>query len=42
MYAKGMDEEEAAVWLDEVLSGVGNGKKATSRAKPKAKAAATV
>jgi CarD family transcriptional regulator len=41
MYAKGMDEEETALWLDEVLSGVGNGKKTASRAKPKAKAAAT-
>jgi CarD family transcriptional regulator len=43
MYAKGMDEEETALWLDEVLSGVGNGKTAASRAKskPKAKAAAT-
>jgi CarD family transcriptional regulator len=27
MYAKRMDEAEAAVWLDEVLSGVGNGSK---------------
>ena len=27
MYAKRMDESEAAVWLDEVLSGVGNGSK---------------
>jgi CarD family transcriptional regulator len=27
MYAKQMDEDEAAVWLDEVLSGVSNGKK---------------
>ena len=27
MYAKRMDEQEAAVWLDEVLSGVGNGKR---------------
>jgi CarD family transcriptional regulator len=27
MYAKRMDETEAAVWLDEVLSGVGNGNK---------------
>ena len=27
MYAKQMDEVEAAAWLDEVLSGVGNGKK---------------
>ena len=36
MYAKGMDEDEAAVWLDEVLAGVGNGKTTTtSRAKPK-------
>ena len=43
MYAKGMDEDETALWLDEVLSGVGNGKTTASRAKskPKAKAAAT-
>ncbi len=27
MYAKGMDEEEAAEWLDDVLAGVGNGGK---------------
>jgi hypothetical protein len=27
MYAKRMDEAEAAGWLDEVLSGVGNGNK---------------
>jgi hypothetical protein len=27
MYAKAMDEDEAAVWLDEVLSTVANGKK---------------
>jgi CarD family transcriptional regulator len=27
MYAKQMDEDEAAAWLDEVLSGVSNGKK---------------
>jgi CarD family transcriptional regulator len=40
MYAKGMDEDEAAVWLDDVLSGVGNGKTTTSRAKPKRTAAA--
>ena len=41
MYAKGMDEDEAAVWLDEVLAGVGNGKTTTtSRAKPKRTAAA--
>src|SRR5438067_11614610 len=26
MYAKGMDEEECAEWLDDVLAGVGNGK----------------
>ena len=29
MYAKQMDEDEAAAWLDEVLSGVSNGKKKT-------------
>ena len=29
MYAKGMDEEEAAEWLDDILSGVGA--KKTSR-----------
>jgi CarD family transcriptional regulator len=28
MYAKGMEEDEAAAWLDDVLRGVGNGKKA--------------
>ena len=34
MYAKGMDAEEAAAWLDEVLSTVGNGnEKKTTRAK---------
>ena len=34
MYAKGMDAEEAAAWLDEVLSTVGNGNtKKTTRAK---------
>jgi CarD family transcriptional regulator len=27
MYAKQMDEDDAAAWLDEVLSGVSNGKK---------------
>src|SRR2546422_10603438 len=33
MYAKQMDEDEAAVWLDEVLSGVSNnGKRALSLA----------
>jgi CarD family transcriptional regulator len=35
MYAKGMDEEEAAAWLDEVLSRAGQ-PKPKSRAKPKA------
>jgi CarD family transcriptional regulator len=30
MYAKQMDEDEAAAWLDEVLSGVSNGKKKTA------------
>ena len=40
-YAKGMDEEEAAEWLDGVLAGVGaNGKKKTT-AKKKAVAGAT-
>src|SRR5881392_4243821 len=38
MYAKGMDEEECAEWLDDVLAGVGNGKKKTT-AKKKAVAA---
>jgi RNA polymerase-interacting CarD/CdnL/TRCF family regulator len=39
MYAKDMDEDEAAEWLDEVLAGVGsNGKKKST----KTKAAATV
>jgi CarD family transcriptional regulator len=38
MYAKGMDEDEAAEWLEGVLTGVdGNGKKS---ARPKAKTAA--
>jgi CarD family transcriptional regulator len=37
MYAKSMDEEEAAEWLDGVLAGVGPGKK--SKAKAKAAAA---
>src|SRR5689334_20100380 len=35
MYAKGMDEEEAAEWLDDILAGVGAKK---SRAKVAAKA----
>src|SRR5690348_4113607 len=30
MYAKQMDEVEAAAWLDEVLAGVSNGKKKTT------------
>ncbi len=40
MYAKGMDAEEAAEWLEGVLSNVGNGgtKKRTSRAKAPAAA----
>ena len=38
MYAKGMDEDECAEWLDEVLSDVGPGKKKTT-AKKKAVAA---
>jgi len=36
MYAKDMDEDEAAEWLDGVLAGVGD----TKKRKPKAKAAA--
>ena len=42
MYAKGMDEDEAAEWLEDVLSDVdgnGNGKKAKSTKKTAAKAA---
>jgi CarD family transcriptional regulator len=35
MYAKDMNEDEAAVWLDDVLSRAGQ-PKAKSRAKPKA------
>ena len=39
MYAKGMDAEEAAEWLEGVLSDVGtNGKKRTSSAKATAAA----
>jgi CarD family transcriptional regulator, regulator of rRNA transcription len=39
MYAKQMDEDQAAVWLDEILAGMGvNGKKRT--VKPKVGAAA--
>jgi CarD family transcriptional regulator len=41
MYAKSMDEDEAAVWLDEVLSDVGlNGTKKKSPAKATAAATA--
>ena len=32
MYAKGMDEEQAAEWLEEVLADVGASKKKTSKA----------
>ena len=32
MYAKAMDEDEAGVWLDDVLSTVSNGKKKTAKA----------
>ena len=39
MYAKQMDEDQAAIWLDEILAGMGvNGKKRT--VKPKVGAAA--
>ena len=38
MYAKSMDEDEAAIWLDDVLSRAGQ-TKPKSRAKPKAAAA---
>jgi hypothetical protein len=31
MYAKAMDEDEAGVWLDEVLSTVSGGKKKTTK-----------
>jgi CarD family transcriptional regulator len=40
MYAKDMDEDEAAEWLDEVLAGVGtNGGKKKTTTKAKATAA---
>ena len=39
MYAKGMDEDECAEWLDGVLTGSGNGKKQATAAKKKAVAA---
>jgi CarD family transcriptional regulator len=39
MYAKGMDEEEAAEWLDDILAGVGTpAKRSNSKAKVAAKA----
>jgi CarD family transcriptional regulator len=39
MYAKSMDEEEAAEWLDDILAGVGTpAKRSTSKAKVAAKA----
>ena len=41
MYAKGMDEEECAEWLDGVLAGVGGNGKKRPAAKKKAAAAAT-
>ncbi len=42
MYAKGMDEEEAAAWLEDVLAGVAvKGKKKTTSSKSKSKVAAT-
>jgi CarD family transcriptional regulator len=41
MYAKAMDEEEAAEWLDGVLAGVGTNGKNGSAKKTSAKAAAT-
>ena len=40
MYAKNMDEEEAAAWLEEVLADSGNGGAKKSRAKATAGAAA--
>jgi CarD family transcriptional regulator len=40
MYAKGMDEEEAGVWLDEVLAGVGPSSNGGSKKKTKATATA--
>src|SRR5688500_19822680 len=40
MYAKGVDEEAAAEWLDEVLAGVGEKPAAKKKSKAKAAAAA--
>jgi len=38
MYAKGMDEDEAAAWLEDVLAGVGpKPKKKTTKTKTKSK-----
>jgi len=40
MYAKQMDEDQAAAWLDDVLAGMGtNGKKRGAKPKPKVGAA---
>jgi CarD family transcriptional regulator len=39
MYAKGMEEDETAAWLDDVLAGVG-AKKKTAKAKAETVAAA--
>jgi CarD family transcriptional regulator len=39
MYAKGMDEDECAEWLEGVLAESGNGKKRTAASKKKAVAA---
>jgi hypothetical protein len=39
MYAKTMDEDECAEWLEEVLSTGGNGKKKATASKKKAVAA---
>ena len=40
MYAKGMDEDEAADWLDSVLANADNGPKKTTPSKSKKKAVA--
>jgi CarD family transcriptional regulator len=34
MYAKGMDEEEAAEWLDDILAGVGSSKRSSKQKVP--------
>jgi hypothetical protein len=39
MYAKTMDEDECAEWLEEVLAPGGNGKKKATASKKKAVAA---